>query len=50
MDRLGVRWAGNNGYNRNMEELIPALNRNTADTVIVCVCNHLIFANYKKAY
>jgi hypothetical protein len=24
--RLGVRWAGNNGYDRNVEEIIPALN------------------------
>jgi hypothetical protein len=35
MDRLGVRWAGNNGYDKNVEEIIPALNRNTAGTVII---------------
>jgi hypothetical protein len=35
MDQLGVRWAGNNGYDRNIEEVIPALNRNTACTVII---------------
>jgi hypothetical protein len=35
MDRLGVRWAGNNGYNRNVKEIIPALSRNTAGTVII---------------
>jgi hypothetical protein len=35
MDQLGVRWAGDNGYDRNVEEIIPALDRNTADTVII---------------
>jgi ribonuclease HI len=35
MDRLGVRWEENNGYDRNVEEIIPALNRNTAGTVII---------------
>jgi hypothetical protein len=35
MDRLGVRWAGGNGYDRNVEEIIPALNRNIAGTTII---------------
>jgi hypothetical protein len=35
MDRLRVKWAGNNEYNRNVEEIIPALNRNTTGTVTV---------------
>jgi hypothetical protein len=35
MDRLRVRWAGNNGYDRNVEDVIPAPSRNTAGTVII---------------
>jgi hypothetical protein len=31
----GVRWAGNNRYDRNVEEVIPALNHNTAGTIII---------------
>jgi hypothetical protein len=35
VDRLDVRWAGDNGYDRNVEDTIHALNRNTAGTVII---------------
>jgi hypothetical protein len=36
MDQLRVRWAGNNGYRRNVEGMIiPALYRNTAGTIII---------------
>jgi hypothetical protein len=35
MDRPGVRCAGSNGYDRNIEEIIPALNRDTSDTIII---------------
>jgi hypothetical protein len=31
----GARWAGINRYDRNVEENIPALNRNTIGTIII---------------
>jgi hypothetical protein len=38
MGRPGLRWAGNNGCDRNVEEIISALNCNAGDAIIIEGC------------